>query len=164
MIAAHEQWRFWDKVMIQGQDNCWLWMAATNPKGYGQFSVNRIMEQAHRVSYAIEHPTEDIKGWDICHKCDVRDCVNPSHLFKATHAANIADAVAKGKYALGEKSHMAKLTLDDVNIIKSWFAEGGINKKELAALFKVDPSVVSRIISGDGWCQALAKETVCQVE
>ncbi len=29
--------RFWDKVLICGDDECWLWLNATDTSGYGLF-------------------------------------------------------------------------------------------------------------------------------
>lgn len=51
---------------------------------------------AHRVSYEIEHG--DIpKGMHVLHRCDVRPCINPLHLFLGTNSDNIADSVSKGR-------------------------------------------------------------------
>jgi DNA-directed RNA polymerase specialized sigma24 family protein len=38
---------------------------------------------------------------DVCHQCDVRQCINPQHLFVGTRADNMADAVRKNRQAKG---------------------------------------------------------------
>jgi hypothetical protein len=44
------------------------------------------------------------EGHAICHVCDVRLCCNPAHLFAAPQSENIADMVAKGRQAKGDRS------------------------------------------------------------
>jgi hypothetical protein len=68
--------RFWQKVDVRGDDDCWLWQASILPNGYGQFDHST----AHRRSYEIAHPGEDIAGKHIDHTCRRLDCVNPKHL------------------------------------------------------------------------------------
>src|SRR6266699_7199481 len=72
--------RFWSHV--QRTDDCWLWAAAKNPKGYGIFNIDKKRnknELAHRISYRLHYgaiPTH----LRVLHHCDTPSCVNPSHL------------------------------------------------------------------------------------
>lgn len=79
--------RFESKVFI-ALDGCWIWTAAVNKDGYGQFRYNGSMKLAHRVSYEIYNG--DLSA-DLCldHLCRKRSCVNPAHLEQVTHAENM---------------------------------------------------------------------------
>lgn len=70
----------------------------------------------------------------VCHKCDNKLCVNPSHLFLGTTQDNVAGRVSKGRTASGEANgisknpHLvrgasngnAKLSEEEARRIKEW--------------------------------------------
>jgi len=57
--------------------------------------------------------------------------------------------VAHGKQARHERHGMAKLTKDDVREIRRLLAAGDMSQTAIAAQFKVNPSLVSRLYTGD---------------
>jgi hypothetical protein len=80
--------RFWGKIEIGDESECWLWTDHIPPMGYGYFSTKGTSRYAHRWSYEQfvgPIPT----GLQIDHLCRVRNCVNPHHLEVVTGRVNI---------------------------------------------------------------------------
>lgn len=84
--------RFWSKVHTS--DDCWIWTAHVNNKGYGQIAI-RLADGsykdalAHRFAYELLiGPIPDGKILDHV-ECDNPRCVNPGHVVPTTHRANI---------------------------------------------------------------------------
>lgn len=81
---------------------CWLWLGFISPPGkgttggYGRSCLNGKSQQAHRVSWQL-HRGPIPEGMRVLHHCDVRCCVNPSHLFLGTMLDNTQDAINKGR-------------------------------------------------------------------
>ncbi len=88
--------RFWHKV--NKTETCWLWTGHTNYSGYGLFRRSRGSQEvrAHRVSWDL-HYGQVPEGLLVLHKCDVRNCVNPDHLFLGTQPDNVRDCEVKGR-------------------------------------------------------------------
>lgn len=91
--------QFWAKVDIKGDDECWLWTASTNSKGYGSFAINGSGVSAHKISWALAKNDGILSdsGSHVMHSCDIRNCVNPNHLSLGTPKDNVRDAITKGR-------------------------------------------------------------------
>lgn len=94
-------------------NNCWLWRLSLQRNGYAQTRAWGKMMPAHRAAYlAFRGDIDD--GKEVCHSCDVRRCVNPDHLYLATHAENMTDMRLKGRGMNGIMSGKYKPERNDL--------------------------------------------------
>ena len=89
-----EQYEDLGRVIRVPWSGCWLWIGAVTKKGYGMITGNRY---AHRLAYE-EFIGPIPTGMQVLHKCDVKCCVNPEHLYSGTHRDNVFDAVIRDRY------------------------------------------------------------------
>ena len=90
--------RFWEKVQIAGDDECWIWKGTFGSNGYGRFKVPYLgSEHAHRVALALKLGRLII-GKFACHHCDNKRCVNPAHLYAGDHESNTRDGVERKRF------------------------------------------------------------------
>lgn len=79
------------------ESGCWIWTGVlSGSTGYGVTSKQYQRLSVHRVSWEMANgPIEN--GLFVLHRCDVRSCVNPAHLFLGTAKDNFHDAIRKGR-------------------------------------------------------------------
>lgn len=89
---------FEDSYIPEPNSGCWLWLRSVKGKkgtnNYGSIHRNGRSFSAHRYSW-MKHLGRIPNGMFVLHKCDVRCCVNPDHLFIGTQSDNIVDCVRK---------------------------------------------------------------------
>jgi hypothetical protein len=144
--------RFWAKV--EKTDGCWLWRGARTPAGYGELRVDGRPQYSHRLSWEM-HNGAIPAGMFVCHKCDVRLCVNPTHLFLGTHAENMADMFAKGRQpkvnVRGKRNPCARLTQEDADLIRLTAETLPVSKSAIARAYGVTVQNICRILKGETW-------------
>ena len=92
-----EEDRFWAKVDIRGEDECWVWTG--NKWGnYGRFKDDDgRWVGSHR--WVLEEKLGRFLPSDIyaLHSCDNPPCCNPKHISEGTHAENMQQMSARGR-------------------------------------------------------------------
>lgn len=151
------QQRFEEKIdKTSSSKGCWLWTATTNPDGYGRFKIEGKLYGSHRVSYEL-YKGEISKDMFVCHHCDVRNCVNPDHLFLGTQLDNMRDCAAKGRHYLpkwvGPRLSRRGVTINN-KITQSTYQSihlhlaKGVTGNFLANLYGVSKQTISNIKNG----------------
>jgi hypothetical protein len=142
--------RFWSRVTKTSM--CWLWVEYTGRTGYGRLSRGGrkgALVLAHRLSWELAHgPIAD--GVHVLHRCDVRNCVRPTHLFLGTQGDNVADAVEKGRHRPPTPRRL------DMRIVAEIRARrvSGETQQSIANDIGVSRSYISQIAAGKRWPQA----------
>ena len=117
--------------------------------GYGSLGLGykKGHALAHRFSYEM-HRGPIPAGLCVLHKCDVKTCVNPDHLFLGTLIDNNADMKRKGRNRGGGAP--AKITKAQVEEIRALLS-AGVSHKKIAQRFGISPRPVENIYHGRGY-------------
>lgn len=144
--------RLWGRSYTITEAACWLWGGCVDRGGYGWLWVSGKKQLVHRLSW-IEHNGPIPAGMCVLHKCDVRNCWNPGHLFLGTHVDNSRDRENKGRgnQPKGEASGRAKLNDDDVLSIRKAYASGDITQRALAKSYGVCHATIGVIARRENW-------------
>lgn len=138
--------RFWSKVAIIPEHECWEWIAGKESNGYGSIGYGPRTYVAHRISWMLHYG--EMPSLCVLHSCDNRGCVNPAHLFLGTRQDNNLDAMRKDRLCRGER-RATKLSESDVADIRRRVSSE--RQIDLAREFGVHPSHISRTVSGNKW-------------
>lgn len=172
--------RFWPKVDMRRQDECWPWTGNRTRAGYGRFrdAESGKSVPAHRVSLQL-HGVVFAPGDFVCHRCDNPPCVNPAHLYVGDHASNMRDRRERQREARGpalvaamlntratgerhgsrthpeqsprgERHGMAKLSTDAMVTARS-LRNAGLSYSEIGRRLGVAQTTVSRALRGKSW-------------
>lgn len=137
---------------------CWIYRG--RPTHYGQImDDNGRKTTAHRFSYELRNGPVPV-GLFVCHKCDVKGCVNPDHLYAGTHEDNTRDIVDRGRQAKNKGRRIKNRTLKSTykrgralseegkrRLILD-YASGEFTQSVLARRYKISQSAVSATIRG----------------
>ena len=140
---APDDVRFWRRVDKREPDECWPWQGAPNEDGYGQFRLAGVNMGAHRASWIIHNGPVPGDLWAL-HRCNVRICINPDHLYLGDNDANVRDRGGAGHHLQGERHPMVKLTDVQCAEIRMSDATG----RALARQYCMSESQISNIRRG----------------
>lgn len=147
--------RFWSKIDVAADTNCWEWRAALNNKGYGRFKIDGKLVSPHRVAYEmangpIEEDNHQYHGNVVMHICDNPLCCNPAHLKVGKQRDNVRDMARKHRCMPS-----GKISLE----LKRQIADSVLPSREAAAKYGVSRYSVMRI-RGEGAANAAYNERV----
>ena len=152
--ASKTEWhalriRIQKRSIPEPNSGCWLWDGAINSSGYGWMGFTRGGRASHRVSYEAYNERSLLSCEHVLHRCDVRCCVNPDHLFLGDNAANVADRVAKGRSAVmaGSQNPRALITAEQALMV----LEDQRSHADIAESFGITKGAVMNIKSGKNW-------------
>lgn len=100
--------RFWSKVVLGAENECWEWLGGRKKSGHGSFPIKGWSCLAHRVSFYLKKNTLPAL---VMHDCENPGCVNPSHLLVGDKSLNAKYAKCRAKMSaakLGNKHFLGK--------------------------------------------------------
>ena len=151
-ISKDVKQRFWSKVDVRGEDECWEWLNATYINGYGAFRFNGKNIRAHRFAMLLDG--RDIVGKVVRHSCDNPPCVNSKHLLIGSQKENMLDRVERGHFFTnprkGESHPNSKFTNADILKINE-LLDKGMYQKDVAEIYGVHRSTIDRIRNKRAW-------------
>ena len=139
----------------RSSSGCLLWTGSLN-KGYGKacwkLGGKWVTVSAHRIAYFLRYgETPPL----LRYTCDVRACVEWSHLIPGTQKQNIQDAVSRDRWHPKGNNHpernaFAKLTWKTVAMIRK-FRCTGMTLSEIGRRFGVQKAAVWKVLNGYSW-------------
>ena len=149
--------RFWSKVNVRDENDCWNWVAGIDTPGYGAFKFEGKKVNSHRLAWILTNGEIDDGLW-VLHKCKGnRLCCNPNHLYLGDRSDNMKDAVRDETSNIltlekpyGEKAGNSKLKESQVLEIRDKL-KSGRNLEELSKEYSVDPRNVASIRDRKTW-------------
>jgi DNA-binding transcriptional regulator YiaG len=147
--------RFWSKVDIRSDGECWNWKAGKFTEGYGEFHINHVVLRANRVAYVISHGTIP-NDFHVHHICSNKGCCNPNHLQALTRSEHEIVTSKMNQRAVGTrhwskthpKSHKLNQTqADEIRNLR----RQGLTQRVIGKLFGVSNITVHDIEHGKTW-------------
>lgn len=137
---------------------CWEWKNYKNRGGYGVINIDNTTYLVHRIAWWAHHRQTPPSHLKVCHTCDNRACINPTHLFLGTQLDNVRDCLRKGRFTRkgnsGEKHPLAILNEDKVVAI----LRDSRKYKDIAASYGCAESTIGMIKRGWNWPHVYARE------
>lgn len=135
-----------ENSVVNPSTDCWEWTDRLNGNGYATVAVgsgNVLMHRAALIASGVPIPS----GYQACHKCDNRKCVNPSHLFVGTANDNQQDKVLKGRQSRGVHRWNALLDDQRVRLIR----ESTASARQIAEELGVSGALISAVRRRKVW-------------
>jgi hypothetical protein len=135
---------------------CKLWTGYVLNSGYGgrrRKIDGRTYHTAHAVAWVTTYgPVPD--GMQVLHHCDVKLCIEPTHLWLGTQRDNMQDMVQKGRANRYERSGARNPNARYealVDAIRNDYVPGTFGARRLSAKYGISRAQARRIAIGLVW-------------
>jgi len=149
--TAEDAERFWEKVAVGYEDECWWWLGAQDERGVGQFWLSGQVVRAPRLAWSIYNNKPFPDELFACHRCDNACCCNPAHIWPDTHQANVDDMTGKLRHPHGETHGASKITEEQVREIRALSEQGQLSQGEIGQKYGLSKWQVSNIVRKLQW-------------
>ncbi len=129
------------------ETKCWVWTGAVNSRGYGSIGIKRKSYTPHKQMFLLNGGKLTKEKPNVLHKCDIKTCCNPDHLYSGSQKQNVKDAVDRGLFIRkrGIENKHSKLTASDILKIRIYLFSSTLSHKEIGKMFNVTRSTITRI-------------------
>jgi hypothetical protein len=151
-VTEQDVHRFWQLVVRNGPDECWIYSGPTM-NGYPTFKAeNGQIYQAHRLVFDIEYG-EVPKGLFVRRRCNNKLCCNPSHLYPGhmggeSRRTGQLNGTKPGEPILKRTHH--HFTVEQVEDVRRRIAAGE-TQVSISKVFGCTPRCIHDIVAGKTW-------------
>lgn len=139
--------RFWSKVDIKSDDDCWNFLGFKNSDGYGRIGTSgNKTEGSHRIAFRLSKGGIP-KGSVVMHTCDNPSCCNPHHLILGSQNDNIQDMIQKKRFVKYSKIKASKFTEEEIKEIRDKYTGMRGEKIQLSKEYKCSPTTITNILN-----------------
>lgn len=148
--SGSDRARFYAKTS-RSAGGCLLWIAGRTNRGYGKFVLAGRTMGAHRAAWLLEYGEVLAPDQFVLHSesCESRLCVEITHLRVGTHAENMADRKAKGRYNTSRGFGNARARFNDAEIAgMRLLFERGVSYQQIADVYDCTRQYVYLVSTG----------------
>jgi len=127
---------------------CFEWTSTRNKDGYAIISTGKkkIRVAKFLLEKKLNRPIAE--GFETCHICHNRKCINVDHLYEGTHKQNQEDMAKRG--ILKGIGYNRKIEAEKASEIKNMLNQG-IKNKTISIMLNIPVTVVENIKYGHSW-------------
>lgn len=146
--------RFWEKVDVRGEDECWEWLGHRHAAGYGIFWHDGKNRRANRMALILSGIDPTCETDMALHSCDNPPCCNPKHLRWGSAKDNAQDFIDRNGPRIGDRNINSSITGDIASgIMKARVS--GLPARMIAERFGVTKALVENITGMRAWTHLL---------
>lgn len=130
--------RIFKNFYVDKNTGCWIWKKRLNIGGYAICTATKGLSQVVHKTIFMLFFGEVLKGKQLDHLCRNRKCVNPFHLEVVSTAENVRR---------GLSTKLNKKIINNIFLL----SKQGKKQVEIAKMFKLNQSHISRILNKKRW-------------